>query len=350
MKIRLMSLAVVAACSSPAWAQSPSVTIFGLVDLAARWVDNGASQWQLASGGNASSRLGVRGSESLGSDLSAGFWLEGALTPDTGNALVGRTSGGSLSLSRGFTFQRRSTVSLTSKQFGELRLGRDKVPTYFAWETYSPFRDAGVGSSIRLGPASDLVPSDAAYETFVRADNAIAYFLPDGLGGVVGQLMYAHEEGVAGTGHWGASVGYRAGPWSLNAAYGVTEVSPGTDAKTWNVGGWFDFGVVRPMGFYSSIDIDGTTQTNLLVGFTAPVGGVELRAMVQRMDGDGRLAGQEATMVALGGVYALSRPTALYATWSHIGNDGTRFVVASGPTLATGQDSSGFDVGLRHSF
>ncbi len=346
----LLPLAAVAAFVAPAWAQSPSVTVFGVVDLAARWVDHDESQWQLASGGNAASRLGFRGTESLGGDLSAGFWLEGALQPDTGNALSASVSGGDLSVSGGFTFQRRATVSLASTRFGELRLGRDKVPTYFVWETYNPFRDAGVGNSTRLGPASGLVPSDGAYSTFVRADNSIAYFLPGGLGGVVGQFTYALDEGVPGNGYWGGSLGYRAGPLSLNASYGVTEVSAGTDAKVWNVGGWVDLGVIRPMGFYSSIDVGDTTQTNVLVGVTAPVGGVELRAMVQRMDGDGRLAGQEATMWALGGVYPLSKRTALYATYAHIDNDKTRFTVASGPTLTVGNNSSGFDFGVRHSF
>lgn len=350
MKTCLLPLAAAAACTTPAWAQSPAVTLFGIVDLAARWVDNDDSQWQLASGGNASSRLGVRGSENLGGDLSAGFWLEGALDPDTGNALRGSVSGGALSVSGGFTFQRRATVSLASKQFGELRLGRDKVPTYYVWETYNPFRDAGVGNSTRLGPASGLVPSGGAYSTFVRADNSIAYFLPDGLGGVVGQMTYALDEGVRGSGYWGGSLGYRAGPLNLNAAYGVTEVAAGTDVKAWNVGGWYDFKLVRPMGFYSSIDVGDTTQTNILVGFTAPVGSLELRAMVQWMDGDGRLAGQEATMLALGGVYALSKRTALYATYAHIDNDKTRFTVASGPTLTVGNNSSGFDFGVRHSF
>lgn len=337
MKKLLLPLAAAAAFVAPAWAQSPPVTLFGVVDLAVRWVDSDESQWQLASGGNAASRFGVRGSESLGGDLAAGFWLEGALQPDNGNT-------------GGFTFQRRATVSLTSTRFGELRLGRDKVPTYFVWETYNPFRDAGVGNSTRLGPASGLVPSGGAYSTFVRVDNSIAYFLPDGLGGVVGQVAYALDEGVLGNGYWGGGLGYRAGSLSLNASYGVTEVAAGTDAKVWNVGGWVDLEVIRPMGFYSSIDVGDTTQTNLLVGFTAPVGGVELRAMVQWMDGDGRLEGQKATMWAIGGVYALSRRTVLYTTYSRIGNDGTAFTVASGPALTVGNDSSGFDIGVRHSF
>jgi predicted porin len=349
MRRSLITLAALAACSSPAWAQA-SATVFGIVDLAVRWVDNDDSQWQLASGGNASSRIGVRGSEDLGGDLSAAFWLEGSLDPDTGNALQGSVAGGAPSLSGGFTLQRRSTLSLISRSLGELRLGRDKVPTYFVWETYNPFRDAGVGNSTRLGPASVLVPSGGAYSTFVRADNSIAYFLPDGLGGVVGQFMVALDEGVSGNGYWGGSLGYRAGPLSLTAAYGVTDVSAGADAKAWNVGGWYDLKVVRPMAFYSSIDVDDTTQTNILVGFTAPLGGVELRAMAQWMDGDGRLAGQEATMVALGGVYALSKRTALYATYSHIDNDNTGFAVASGPTLTVGTNSSGFEFGVRHSF
>lgn len=346
----LISLAAAAACASPAWAQSPSVTLFGIVDLAARWVDNDDSQWQLASGGNATSRLGFRGTENLGGDLSAGFWLEGELTPDNGNALRGSSSGNQLSLSGGFTLQRRATVSMISKGFGELRVGRDKVPTLFEWEDYDPFRDAGVGRSTRLSVASGVVPSGGSYSTFSRADNLVAYLLPSGLGGFFGQASYAFDEGQLGTQYTGARLGYRAGALAVSGSYGTTEVTSSDDAEIWNVGAAYDFKVVRLMGFYSELDTGPGSQTNWLLGVTAPVGGVELRASYQQMDGDGTIDGQKATMWALGGVYALSKRTALYATYSHIDNDGTRFTVASGPSLTVGNDSSGFEFGLRHSF
>ena len=39
-----------------------------------------------------------------------------------------------------------------------------------------------------------------------------------------------------------------------------------------------------------------------------------------------------------------------YVTYSYIDNSGTSFTVASGPPLTVGHSSSGFDLGIRHSF
>jgi hypothetical protein len=71
----------------------------------------GGSHYGLGTSGATTSRLGLRGTEDLGGGLKAGFWLEGEIFGDDGNA-------------SGFNFKRRSTVSL-SGNFGEVRLGRD---------------------------------------------------------------------------------------------------------------------------------------------------------------------------------------------------------------------------------
>jgi predicted porin len=68
------------------------------------------------------------------------------------------------------------------------------------------------------------------------------------------------------------------------------------------------------------------------------------------MSGSGGLNGQEAWGVAVSAVYSLSKRTALYATYSTISNTNTAFKVASGPPLTVGNDSSGMDFGIRHSF
>jgi predicted porin len=155
MKLRPIVFAALAALSGSAAAQS-SVTIFGVVDLAARVVSNDDRQVQLVSVGDRTSRLGFRGTEDLGGGLSAGYWMEAELKPDTGESSL---------------FNRQSTVSLVSRAAGELRLGRDKVPTYYEWLDFDVFGDSGLAASTRLGVASGIVPSDGAYDTQKRADN-----------------------------------------------------------------------------------------------------------------------------------------------------------------------------------
>ena len=94
-------LAVLGVATGAAWAQGASVTLFGVVDLNLRYVNNDAgSQYQMSQDGMSSSRLGVRGVEDLGGGLDASFWIEGSLNPDNGTAL-------------GQTWTRRSTVSLS---------------------------------------------------------------------------------------------------------------------------------------------------------------------------------------------------------------------------------------------
>lgn len=339
-----------AAGAGAAGAQPSSVTVFGIVDLAVRSVTNDDTVYQLASGGLQASRLGVRATEDLGGGLSAGFWLEGALSPDDGNRLVGSASNGSFSISGGFDWRRRSTVSLIDRTIGELRLGRDKVPSYYEWEDYDPFGASGLGASTRMQVAAGIVPAGGAYGTAIRADNLVNYYLPGTTGGVFGQAGYAFGEGEPGNAYVGGRIGYRSGPLMVSGSYGQTEVTGSTDADTWAVGASYDFGIVKLMGFYASLEIGSGSQDNWLIGATAPIGAVQWRVSYQSMDGGGTLGSQDAKMIAVGGSYLLSKRTALYATYAYIDNDGTRFTVGSGSSLTAGNSSKGFDVGVRHSF
>jgi predicted porin len=328
--------AALALCAGAAMAQ-PAITVFGIVDLAARVVDNDDTQYQLASGGLQTSRLGFRGTEDLGGGMSAGFWLEGELGPD--RAQTG-----------GFSFARRSTVSLMSKSLGELRLGRDMVPTYVDWVDYDPFGDSGIGASTRLSAAAGIVPAGGAYNTFKRADNLGTYILPGTLGGFFGQFAAAAGEGTLGSSYTGGRLGYRTGPAVVSASYGVTEVTAASDAELLNIGASYDFKAFKISALYSSLEIGAASQDNWMLGATLPLGAAELRASYQMMDGGGTLDGSEAWMFAVGGIYPLSRRTALYAIYSHIDNTATRFTVAGGPPLTVGNSSSGLDIGIRHAF
>lgn len=334
LKPLLAALGVVA-LAGPASAQS-SVTLFGIVDIAARAVDNGDTQYRLDPNGLQTSRIGVRAVEDLGRGLKAGFWLEGELIPDTGNP-------------GGQTWQRRATVSLMG-DLGEVRLGRDKVPTVYNLEDFDPFRDAGVARSTRLARTSGLVPSGVVYGTASRADNVVSYLTPSGLGGFFGQVSVAAGEGTFGNKYSGGRVGYRAGPVYAAIAYGTTEVSPSLDADVFNLGATYDLKSVKLWGFYSTLEIGSAEQRNIGLGLTMPVGNFELRASYQMMEGKESLSDQEAWLAGVGAVYNLSKRTALYGTYSTISNTHTSFTVASGSPLARGDDSSGVEFGIRHSF
>jgi len=333
-RFSITAAAVAALLAGSAHAQS-TVTVFGVVDLAARSVKNNETQRRLDSSGLTSSRLGFRGVEDLGGGLRAGFWLEGALTADDGNAA-------------GQNWQRRSTVSL-SGNFGELRLGRDKTPSALNWDELDPFRDTGMGASTRLALAAGVVPTGGVYTNFTRANNLAAYFTP-GATGFFAHGAVAAGEGVLGNKYAGLRAGYRDSNLLVSGSYGETEVSNTIDAKLWDVGASYDFKSFKLWGLYASLDMGPASQTNYLLGVSVPVGSFDFRASYQQMEGDEAINNREAKKFAVGGGYNLSRRTTLYGTVVRIDNTNTAFTVATGGPLSTGRNSTGYELGMRHTF
>jgi predicted porin len=349
-----VALVALICSAATAQAQTSSVTTFGLLDVAATYSDNGSASplRTLSQDGHASSRIGFRGIEDLGGGLGAGFWLEGAVGPDTGCG--GPTVGASTC--PGHTWQRRATVSLTSP-FGEVRLGRDYTPTFWNYVDFHPFGYNGIGSA---GNTVSVLGSGAT--TFVRANNTVGYFLPSGLGGVYGQAMVAAGEGTPGNKYAGARVGYKAGALNVAGFSGKTfRDSSMLDAYTVRgVGGWYDFQVLMVMANYAKFEYANRDQTHSLIGLKVPVGATgTLRGAYIRVRGrlgpTGQL--QSANHVAVGYVHDLSKRTALYATYASIDNQGvgatgSTFSVGNGSTagFVGGETSRGAQFGVRHSF
>jgi predicted porin len=367
MKKSLIALAIMAAAGA-ASAQS-SVTLFGIVDvnIANYSVSGGQHNTVLTNSGYNSARLGFRGTEDLGGGLAASFWLEGSLAPDNGNAA-------------GQTWQRRSTVSL-SGGWGELRLGRDYVPTFWNLTVFDPFGTNGVGTVVGFKAkttTSATVPLGLVAGTAVaandphavRSDNMVQYFLPPNLGGFYGQASYAFDESATNNAgrYYGLRVGYGAGPFNVAAAFGkTTGASPATgavpDVRTWNIGGQWDFGMAKLLAQFDDNRYDATTTNatlkSWLIGGLIPVGAGEIRLSYS----DAKLSdtganSPRADQWAIGYVHNLSKRTALYATYARVNNkDGSALPIQASLPQATGapagiagNSSSGFDLGIRHSF
>ncbi|WP_295540862.1 porin [uncultured Pseudacidovorax sp.] len=416
MKKSLVALAALAV-AGVASAQS-SVTLFGIVDASISGVSNKAdlaaatnpataaflpgsvksSRTGLNNSANSSSRLGFRGVEDLGGGLAASFWLEGALANDDGNA-------------SGFNFQRRSTVSL-SGPFGEVRLGRDYKPTFWNLTVFDPFGTNGAGSALVQRAIAGTTNVPGIESSNVRASNSVGYFLPPNLGGFYGQAMYGFSEqlkydnflqgslnNASRTGrYWGGRFGYANGPLDVAVAYGeqvnASNFTVGTNnlSKNFNVGGSYDFGVVKLFAQYvnvkGEVDYSGNNQplfnpdTKLdgaLLGVVVPVGAGQIKAsyghVKYRVDQNPlvflanpffQYNAPKADQLALGYVHNLSKRTALYATVAYIKNkNGADFSAGSNsitaPYVATftnafgtgayvPKTSVGYDFGIRHSF
>lgn len=332
MKKSLLALAALTAFAGVASAQS-SVTLFGIVDLAARSVKNhSGSIKSLSTNGQVSSRLGVRGVEDLGGGLRAGFWLEGDLVGDTGNPA-------------GQTWQRRSTVSLMGG-FGEVRLGRDYNPVFNTFVSHDIFAYVGVASSGNLRSRFYATPVGNA-GLAARNDNSISYFLP-AMGGLYGQVMVAAGEGTTRANKYtGFRLGYAAGPLNFSGAFGKADKSGGMvdDATTMVFGGSFNAGFATFHASYENAEYSTTERKLATLGVVVPVGTGAFKAQYAKASG--------ATLIGLGYVQGLSKRTSLYTNFGRVNNKGANVYTASGSGPAVtrgGQSSTGYDFGIRHDF
>lgn len=408
MKKIAMALCALSAAAT-ASAQS-SVILFGVVDAGISHYSTTSRSWGLtpprqstqsqtvlSPSGYSSSRLGFRGTEDLGGGFAASFWLEAPVANDTG---VGNLN-----------FGRRSTVSL-SGPFGEVRLGRDYTASFWNDAVFDPFVVNGVGTNLIAVVNSNLAASralatggllngglSAGTDSYLRTSNAVSYFLPPGLGGLYGQVQYAFHENVDTSGvpgspsqrgrYAGGRVGWTNGTADVSLAYGESTLVSGQPAvekiKSLNLGGSYDFGVLKVFGELSRVsDVrDGATPLSArstdrydgaVAGVNVPIGAGVIRASFARVNfnnGNG-LPDSDASVnkLALGYVHNLSKRTALYATAARINiqnghNNSTVMgvtpLVLSLPAIFpqpayvnTGgmepRRAIGYDVGIRHAF
>jgi predicted porin len=345
MKKSLIALAVLAA-SGAAMAQS-SVTLFGIVDTAVGYVDNanaaGDSVYGLSTSGNATSRLGFRGVEDLGGGLKAGFWLEGEIFGDNGNA-------------NGFNFQRRSTVSLMGG-FGEVRMGRELTPSYSKTSSYDLFGQTGIGQF--MGWTGNWYATGGDSGNAVRSSNMISYYTPNFSGFTAG-LGYGFDEQTTGKAgrYIGGYAAYDNGPLSVALSYDERNVAANFDRNTLTLAGSYNLNVVKLNAIVQQTkdDVIGTDRkvNAYALGASAPVGAGEVK--LQYAMYDQKAIDSKAHHISLGYVHNLSKRTAVYGTVSYMDNKDSSKVGLSVKGLsevkgpATGESQTGVQVGVRHSF
>lgn len=369
MKKSLIALAVLAA-SGAAMAQS-SVTLFGIVDTNVSYLDgvsnaagtNTESKYGIGTSGNATSRLGFRGVEDLGGGLKAGFHLEGEIFGDDGNA-------------SGFNFKRRSTVSLAGG-FGEVRLGRDQVPSYTKFISYDVFGQVGIGQFMgwsNWDGNNQTTANNNNDANGMRSSNMISYYTPNFSGFTAG-LGYGFDEKADTTNskkgrYVGGYVAYDNGPLSVALSYdessaltlgAITGVSPavnGVDRNRLTLGGSYDLNVVKLNAILQQTkdDVPGGSERKVnayMLGASAPVGAGEVK--LQYALYDQKAIDSKAHQISLGYVHNLSKRTAVYGTVAYMDNKDASKLNLSAKGLGTidaraGDSQTGYQVGIRHAF
>ncbi|MFG6446874.1 porin [Roseateles sp. BYS180W] len=327
MKKSLVALAALAGIAGSAAAQS-SVTLFGVVDAAARYSKaSGQDKKSLISGGSSTARFGVRGVEDLGGGLKAGFWLESELGTDAGSAGAD-----------GKFWNRRATISLTG-EFGEIRLGRDKGSSRLVVDEFDIYSTVGNGAVNKVYglPGASFIN---------RFDNQVKYVLPE-LGGLYGSVDVSAGEGTDPLNKSiGGRLGYKVGGFKIAGGYSESGVS--NKFKHLSVGTSYDFGTVALNGLFTQNKSGANSIDVWTLGAVAPVfGSGAVSAQVSFANGSAKVG--DAKHFTVGYQHNLSKRTAFYTTASVIDNDSpAAFSVDLKPNA--GGRSGAIDVGVKHSF
>ncbi|CAM3924142.1 porin [Roseateles saccharophilus] len=250
MKKAVLAIAALAACTSSAWAQS-SVTLYGIVDAAARYYTNtdGASNLapkQLVPGGMSQSRLGVNVTEDMGGGLKALVNMEHRLNSDTGTVAAA-------------DFWRQVWVGLQSNDFGQVRMGRQYNVLFDIYtSTYASFR---------YSPYIEAFKPEIVMSAGARQSNMVKYL--GQVGDVYGEIQVsAGENTVSADKSIGGLLRYNDGTWGAGGAYlQVTDIA-GRKMKATTVGASYTSGPLYAHVSWANNKFDAGTGV-LQAGFTA---------------------------------------------------------------------------------
>ena len=350
MKKTLAAVAVLGAFAGSALAAD--VTLYGRIDTGFNFTGNKIDvnghevvddqDWGMGSGQSSGSRLGVKGTEQISEGLAVGFVLEHGLSSDTGADSDGDRF-----------FNRESMVQIIS-DYGTFAFGRmgtinsDAGTFGFYSGAVNPF---GTGWNAIPGVGGDLFAAADA-----RMDNMITYKSPTFAGATVyaqysmGQNGQDENKNTADR-YAALGVNYANGGLNLAAVVDWMDEAESVanydqeDMYTINVGGSYDFGVMKPylavQYFKNADDVAGILGVaedageydpdteegfdklkgyGVALGVDVPAFGGNFLASIGYLDAeDDETDGADVTAYSVGAAYTypLSKRTNLYLTGAY---------------------------------
>jgi len=366
MNKKLLAVAVVGALASPlAFAQN--TTIYGIIDANLQHADSSQAGTKnfVQSGSWATSRLGLKGSEDIGSGSYVFWQIEHGLSIDTG-----------AQDSKGF-WNRQAYIGLGSKAWGELTFGRQYTPLFNQMN--------GVGTEV----IGTLIGTLGIHGELDRCANCVKYSSPSFGGVYFGGSYSTGGNGIAAfpaTGpstpsgesttstddgkYWDAHVGWKGGPFAVNAGHGVLkgDAAAGSSERKTNqlVGKWDNgtFGIAAGWQNHKADSTTGLLATSLGVAqeddrrmWVQPVfrfgGNNELYGMWSKLKEkvSGPLHG-DSTLMGLAYRHLFTKRTYAYASLVKVDNKDQAVLApySFAATVAAGTDPKGFNVGIVQEF
>ena len=352
MKKNLPALALLAACSSAAFAQS-NVTMYGVLDLGVS-VDHGGiagNSTRVTSGMATQSRWGFKGTEDLGDGMAAFFVLEGGIHADTGTSTQNNT-----------LFGRNSAVGLRGN-FGAVSVGLQDTPLFTTLNVVvDPLRNGIIRSNNLMSP------------TGFRSGNSILY-RTNTYAGFSGDVMLVVGEvagDAAASRSVGGSFGYSQGPLTARLAFqrknNDTALLKNTDdGRNVLLGANYDFGPAKgffgyavnkglnssPLNtttavFGGDAPVASTDSADLLLAVSVPFGPNTIVASYVHKD-DKTVHNQDAQQFGVAYMVAFSKRSDVYTSYALIRNhNGAAYTEGNSEEPGTGNRQ--FTVGLRHRF
>ena len=370
MKIAQLATLTGLAFTGAVYAQSP--TIYGMIDVGIEAVSNvngaGTITRMPSITGIIPSRLGFRGNEDLGGGLSAIYTLEMGFAPDTGASGQG-----------GRLFGRQSTVGF-SGNWGAVTLGRQWTMLFWS-----------VLDSDIVGPAVYGIGSLDSYIPNARIDNSIAYKGKFGNVTVGGTYSLGRDTVNAGPSPAGTNCPGESGTdtqacreWSAMVKY---------DTSSWGTALGYDTMNGRTVGaapdaVFAGMTSSSKSDSRLLVNGYMKFGGAKVAAGLVRRTNDGSatkpksdlwyfgasyplttawtidgtyaklsykdVSDNNASLLAVRALYAMSKQTTLYAQMGSIENDSQSNISVSsgapGSNPVLGGSQTGVMFGVNHRF
>jgi len=254
---KLIPAAALLALAGAAQAQ---VTVYGLIDAAVQKTEG--AQPTLVFGGNSTTRLGVKGSQDLGSGVKGNFQLEAGLD------INGKSSSPDDNDNSQSPFLNRQAWGGFSGDFGEVRVGRQDSVIF---QTMIGFDLNGATNTACAQCAAQI----AGGLLGGKGTRSLQYIAP-AMGGLKVQFGYqADEPSVAGSkASAAAAATYTMGSLTVAAAFESKQTATGD--RTNAVGGSYDFGVAKVALNYSTTPgAEGS-----MVGVVVPVGGMNVGLQV----------------------------------------------------------------------